>query len=85
MRDMNFHLTSQIYQDQVSLLVNSSEAVDERMLKKNLSCMKIAMYLEGCSATDSESFFASAVEQFSYSSFELQVLVRVNIKDITLI
>ena len=48
-----------IYQDQVSLLVNSSEDVDEISLKKHLSHIEVTMYLEGCSDTETDSFLAS--------------------------
>ena len=48
-----------IYQDQVSLEVNSSEDVDEISLKRYLSHIEVTMYLEGCSDTESESFLAS--------------------------
>ena len=44
-----------IYQDQVSLLVNSSEDVDEISLKRHLSHIEITMCLEGCSDTESET------------------------------
>ena len=47
-----------IYQDQVSLLINSSEDVDEISLKRHLSRIEVTMYLEGCSDTESESFLA---------------------------
>ena len=47
-----------IYQDQVSVLINSSEDDDEISLKRHLSRIEVTMYLEGCSDTESESFLA---------------------------
>ena len=44
-----------IYQDQVFLLVNSSEDIDEISLKRHLSHMEVTMCLEGCSDTVSET------------------------------
>ena len=44
-----------IYQDQVSLLVNSSEDVDEIALKRHLSHIEVSMYIEGCADTETET------------------------------
>ena len=58
--EFSFDLSEdKIYQDQVSLEVNSSEDVDEISLKRYLSHIEVTMYLEGCSDTESESFLAS--------------------------
>ena len=58
--EFSFDLSEdKIYQDQVTLLVNSSADVDEISLKRHLSCIKIIMYLEDCSDTLPESFLAS--------------------------
>ena len=58
--EFSFDLSEdKIYQDQVSLEVNSSEDVDEISLKRYLSRIEVIMYLEGCSDTESESFLAS--------------------------
>ena len=55
--EFSFDLSEdKIYQDQVSLLVNSSEDVDEISLKKHLSHIEVTMYLVGCSDTKPESF-----------------------------
>ena len=48
-----------IYQDQVSLLVNSSEDIDEISLKRHLSHIEIFMYLEGSSEKVLDSVLAS--------------------------
>ena len=54
--EFSFDLSEdKIYQDQVSLLVNSSEDVDEISLKRHLSHIEVTMFLEGCSDTESES------------------------------
>ena len=51
--EYSFELSEdKIYQDQVSLLVNSSDDIDEISLKKQLSHIEISM---GCSDTESES------------------------------
>ena len=58
--EFSFELSEdRIYQDQVYLLVNSSEDVDEISLKRHLSHIEITMYIEGCSDTVSESFLVS--------------------------
>ena len=58
--EFSFNLSEdKIYQDQVSLQVNSSEDVDEIFLKRHLSRIEVTMYLEGCSGTESELFLAS--------------------------
>ena len=58
--EFSFDLSEdKIYQDQVSLEVNSSEDIDEISLKRYLSHIEVTMYLEGCSDTESESFLAS--------------------------
>ena len=54
--EFSFDLSEdKIYQDQVSLLVNSSNDVDEISLKRHLSHIEIILYLEGCLDTESES------------------------------
>ena len=54
--EFSFELSEdKIYQDQLSLLVNSSEDIDEISLKRHLSHIEITMYIEGCSNTESES------------------------------
>ena len=59
--DFIFDLSEdKIYQDQVSIRINSSEDVDEISLKKHLSHIEVTMFLEGCSNIElSESFLAS--------------------------
>ena len=53
-------LEDKIYQDQISLLVNSPEDVDEISVKRHLSHIEVTMYIEGCSdiGTESESVLA---------------------------
>ena len=59
--EFSFDLSEErIYQDKVSLLVSSSEDVDEISLKKHLSHIEVTMYLEGCSDTESDSFLAAS-------------------------
>ena len=54
--EFSFDLSEdKIFQDQVSLLVNSSEDVDEISLKRHLSHIEISMYIEGCSGTKSDT------------------------------
>ena len=54
--EFSFDLSEdRIYQDQVSLLVNSSEDIDEISLQRHLSHIEITMYIEGCSDTVSET------------------------------
>ena len=49
-----------IFQDQVTLLVNSCEDVDEISLKKHLSYIEVTMFLDSASSdVESESFLAS--------------------------
>ena len=53
--EFSFDLSQdKIYQDQVSLLVNSSEDVDEISLKRHLSHIEVTMYIEGCGDSESE-------------------------------
>ena len=54
--EFSFKLSEdKIYQDQVSLLVNSPEDEDVLSLKRHLSHIEVTMYLEGCSYTESET------------------------------
>ena len=59
--EFSFDLSEdKIYQDQVSLLVNSFEDIDEITLKIHLSHIEVTMYLEASSSdTESEPFLAS--------------------------
>ena len=58
--NISFDLSdNKIYQDQVTLLVNSCEDVDEISLKKHLSHIKVTMFLESASSDrESESLLA---------------------------
>ena len=59
--NISFDLSDdKIYQDQVTLLVNSCEDVDEISLKKHLSHIEVTMFLDSASSdVESESFLAS--------------------------
>ena len=58
--NISFDLSDdKIYQDQVTLLVNSCEDVDEISLKKHLSRIEVTMFLESASSdVESKSFLA---------------------------
>ena len=58
----SFDLTEgKIYQDQVSLLVNSPEGIDEISLKIHLSHIEVTMYIEDCAENESNSMTPTTV------------------------